>query len=116
MSNLYFVNASRLSIALVNGPDRQRELIGPFDDWLAASRYAVAWRNLWKAEAAEAHVEVPLTPCADVLEWYDDKLERDAAAPDARTMCDDCGDAFEEIVGCPDGAEICQSCFDAGGH
>ena len=75
----YFVNASRLSIALVNGPDRQRELIGPFDDWLAATRYAVAWRNLWKAEQAEAHVETPLTPCVDVLEWYDAKLERDAS-------------------------------------
>jgi hypothetical protein len=71
----YFVNASRLSVALVNGAERQRELIGPFDDWLAASRYAVAWRNLWEAEKAEAHVETPLTPCVDVLEWYDAKLD-----------------------------------------
>jgi hypothetical protein len=79
----YFVNASRLSIALVNGPERQRELIGPFDDWLAASHYAVAWRNLWKAEQAEAQVETPLTPCVDVLEWYEADLARREATADA---------------------------------
>ena len=63
------------------------------------AEYGALWDRLYLAETGEA---------------FD--YQRDAAAPDARTMCDDCGDAFEEIVGCPDGAEICQSCFDAGGH
>jgi len=75
----YFVDATRLSVALVNGRRRQRELIGPFDDWTVASNYAVAWRNLWRVQRGRARVVVPDTPCDAVTDWYDAKLERDAA-------------------------------------
>ncbi len=29
------------------------------------------------------------------------------------SVCSDCGQQVEGIVGCPDGAEVCRSCFDA---
>jgi hypothetical protein len=74
----YFVDATRLSIALVNGRARQRELYGPFDDWTVANHYAIAWRTLWRAQRAKARVVVPLSPCDDVTEWFDAKVERDA--------------------------------------
>ncbi len=43
-------------------------------------------------------------------------LEAMIQACAGETICEECGESVEEIIGCPDGAEICQDCFDAGHH
>ena len=74
----YYVRGARQN--MVKGAARVNDLIGPFDTWSEASKYATAWRALWSAQHAKAFVETPLTPCPDTLEWYGAKLEREDAA------------------------------------
>ena len=79
---LYYVRGVRQN--MVKGAARVNDLIGPFDTWSEASRYATAWRALWVQQHAKAFVETPITPCSDTLEWYGAKVERDDAAELAR--------------------------------
>lgn len=78
----HFVRATRQS--MVKGAARVNDLIGPFDTWKEACDYAVAWRALWIEQRGKAIVDAPISPCAETLEWYRGKVERDDAAELAR--------------------------------
>ena len=73
---MFFVQATRQRIDQPRAP-RSVDLVGPFETWLEASNYANAWRKLWKAQRAKAHVVTPLSPCVAVTEWERD-IERGA--------------------------------------
>ena len=83
---LFYVRAVRQN--MVRHAARVNDLIGPFNTYSEASRYATAWRALWIEQQGKAVVEMPISPCPDTLEWYQDKVERDAetARREARAL------------------------------
>ena len=93
MSNLFFVQATRNRMGQPRAP-RSCDLVGPFDSWLAASNYANAWRKLWRAERAKAHVVQPLAPCVAVTDW-ERSIDEGAADSRANGRCHVASEARE---------------------